>query len=65
MGGIERRYTDAMPKKKPDMNIRRMNKVLREQRLAREQAVGRPRAKTFEGKPTAKKDRRTWRKELN
>ncbi len=47
------------------MNINRMNKVLREQRLEREKLVGRPRASSFGGKPTAKKDRKNWRKDVD
>lgn len=47
------------------MNLDRMNRVLRKQRLERERVVGRPRAKTFDGKPDARKDRRSWRKELD
>jgi hypothetical protein len=54
-----------MPKKKPNMNINRMNKVLREQRLEREKLVGRPRAKTIDSRPDAKKDRKNWRKDVD
>ena len=42
-----------------------MSKVSREQRLAREAQVGRPRAKSFGGKPDPKADRRNWRKEID
>lgn len=54
-----------MAKKRTSMDISKMNKVYREQRLAREKLVGKPRAKSFGGKPDTKKDRRNWRKELD
>lgn len=54
-----------MVKKKPNMDVSKMNKVFREQRLEREKLVGKPRAKSFGGKPDPKKDRRSWRKGID
>lgn len=55
-----------MAKKKKSMKttLERMNKVSRDQRLAREAQVGRARAKSFGGKPTPKQERKNWRKEV-
>lgn len=44
-------------------NLKLIKKISRENQLKREKEVGKPRAKSFGGKPTAKADRRNWRKE--
>jgi hypothetical protein len=45
--------------------IDRMMKVIRDQRLEREKQYGRPRSKSFGGKPSTKQDRRNWKKDLD
>lgn len=44
--------------------VRRLKKIAREQRLERERAVGRPRAKSWSGRADARSDRRTWKKNI-
>jgi len=48
-----------------ERDIRLMKKVAREQRLEREREHGRPRAKSFGGKPSPKADRRKWKQNRN
>jgi len=52
----------AKPKKK-DL-VKTLKKISRETQLAREKMVGRPRAKTFGGKPSIKEERREAKKSL-
>lgn len=44
--------------------IRRMRRVQRAKALEREKLIGKPRAKSWGGKKTAKQDRRTWKNDL-
>lgn len=52
----------AKPKKK-DL-VKTLKKISRETQLAREKMIGRPRAKTFGGKPSTKEERRETKKSL-
>lgn len=52
----------AKPKKKE--LVKTIKKISREKRLEREKMVGRPRAKTFGGKPSIKEERREAKKSL-
>jgi hypothetical protein len=40
------------------------SKALRDQRLAHEALVGRPRSKSWGGRPSAKQQRSAWKKEV-
>jgi hypothetical protein len=51
----------ARKKPKKTADLKRMKAIMREQRLEREKTVGRPRSKTMESKPDAKKQRKQWR----
>ncbi len=44
--------------------IRRMRRIQRAKALEREKLIGKPRAKSWGGKKTAKQDRRTWKNSL-
>jgi hypothetical protein len=52
---------------KPNKNdlVKIIKKISRENQLERDRLIGRPRAKTFGGKPSIQQDRRESKKGLN
>lgn len=46
-----------------NLDISTIKRIARQQRLERERMVGRPRAKSFGGKPDARQDRKAWKRQ--
>lgn len=57
-------FLDILDEACSDRDIKMMKRVSRQNQLDREKLVGRPRAKSFGGKPDSKQDRRSSKKNL-
>jgi hypothetical protein len=54
-----------MAKPKKNKLVKTIKRISRENQLEKEKMIGRPRAKTFGGKPLIQQDRRETKKSLN